>query len=205
MPSQGPIDDEALANLLASDLDDHFHLVVVNYSPLLRAYVMRIMGQTSDVDDIVQETFFKAYSALRNYPNSRIVRLQLRPWLSVIAKNLALNYMTRKRKVLDEQLSVDTLEVQERIEKMEQGQLSSPEMEWENKENVAELLEYIRLLPEQFQTPLVLHYISDLSYEEIARILQKPVNTVKSQGRRAMKMLQHRIHKGASSYQTRKK
>src|SRR5436190_17538256 len=158
MPLQGSKrDDEALTRLLASDLAGQFPLLMEKYSGMLRAYVMCFTNNPSDIDDIAQEIFFRVYLSLREYTSERIISLKLRPWISKIARNTALNYVTRKLKVLDEQLSVDTLEVQEHIETMEQWQLASAETELEIKEEAEELMKYFRQLPQDCQTPLLLH------------------------------------------------
>jgi RNA polymerase sigma factor (sigma-70 family) len=94
------------------------------------------------------------------------------------------------------QFHLNYFEVQEKIEGSTNGQLASPEEEFEWKETREELYSNINRLPDALRLPVFLHYIHELEYREIARILDLPLNTVKSNGRRGWLQLQKIIKEG---------
>lgn len=179
--------DEKLKALLAEDLPTYFELLMLTYEKKLMTFV-RFNYDQSYAEDIVQETFINAYKALAKNSAEYIVSLNIRPWLYTITRNLAVNHCRRFIKFPS--ISTDVQEGQDLLEQTENGQTPSPEQAIEQQEIYQELSHCIHCLPENLRVPLVLHYISDLEYQEIAEVLQQPVNTVKSNGRRGLKKLQ---------------
>ena len=57
--------DQELLSLLATDLDDHFRLLVEAYQQRLYLFVLRLVGRPDEAEDIVQEAFLRAYYALK--------------------------------------------------------------------------------------------------------------------------------------------
>jgi RNA polymerase sigma-70 factor (ECF subfamily) len=184
--------DEELKKLLASNLPKYFELLMLAYASKLIAFVSW-NGNPDCAEDIVQETFIKAYNALAKSSVEQIRSMNIRPWLYAIARNLSSNYRTRYTRFSS--ISTDTQEGRDLLEKIENGQYPSPDGEVEQKEAYSELYLCISRLPDRFRLPVLLHYISDLKYQEVAEILQQPFDTVKSNGLRGLKKLRNMMGK----------
>ena len=61
-------DEEVLLSLLGTDLDRHFRQLVSRYQQRLYSFAIRLVGSPQDAEDISQETFLRAYHALKSYP-----------------------------------------------------------------------------------------------------------------------------------------
>ncbi len=83
--------DEQLLSLLATDLDYHFRQLVALYQQRLYGFALRLEGRPQDAEDIVQETFLRAYHALKSYPLLKVRALRLRQWLYTISLNIFRN------------------------------------------------------------------------------------------------------------------
>ncbi len=88
--------DASLMALLMQDVDSHFQQLVETYQHQLFRLMYRQVGNAQDAEDIVQETFLRAYYALRDYATQGVHLQHLRPWLYKIAFNL---YYNRLRSV----------------------------------------------------------------------------------------------------------
>jgi len=178
--------DGELKALLASDLRTYFELLMRFYEKKLITFVS-LHGNQHYAEDIVQEAFINAYNALAKSSAEQILSMNIRSWLYTITRNVYLNYSTRYVKFPS--VSTDQQEGQDLLEKTENGQYPSPDKEVEQKETYNELYLRIDCLPDKFRLPVFLHYISELEYQEVAEVLQQPVNTVKSNGLRGVKKL----------------
>lgn len=169
-----------LASLLAEDLRANFDLLVLAYEDELKKFV-GIQYNWYSAEDIVQEVFIKAYQSFENVPSERIRRWKLRSWLYQIARNHVLN-LRRDEKL--KTVSINEPEGMELLDISSNGQSPPPDEVVGRREEYANLYEYIRRLPEYQRVPIYLHYIESMEYKEIAMILKKPFNTVKSHGMR---------------------
>ncbi len=174
-----------LASLLAEDLRANFDLLVLAYEDDLKKFV-GIQYNWYSAEDIVQEIFIKAYQSFEKVPSEQMRRWKLRAWLYTIARNHISNLRRDERM---KTVSIDETEGQELLEKSPNGKYPPPDREVERREESAELYTYIRSLPEYQRIPVYLHYIEAMEYKEIAMILKKPFNTVKSHGMRGYEKL----------------
>lgn len=182
-------DSQELKRLLASDLQASFRLLVKCYQHILYNYVRYMLHHQQDAEDLVQEVFFRAYMALYTFSRAQWDELDLRPWLFTIARNLCLNHLNRVRSHQSKLISIDQPQGVEAVERMEFKHHPSPEGEMEDRETLEEVSKCIRRLAEKLRTPVILHYVIGLPYQEIAIILDQPENTVKSNGRRGFNAL----------------
>ncbi len=174
--------------LLAADLDRYFELFMLAYQHRLYAFALRQVGNAQDAEDIVQEAFLRAHHALKNYPTSRIRTLQLRQWLYQITLNVFRNHV---RRLEPPSVSLDTSEDSPLLEIEDQVVEPSREVYW--REWRRELETKVSLLPEQYRVTVNLHYFEDLSYREIAELLNEPVGTVKAKIHRGIQLLRKAI------------
>lgn len=176
---------DELLEQLSRDLAHHFHRLVLAYQNWVYAFALRQTGSAIDAEDIMQEVFLQVYVTLENYPEQRIRTLKLKPWLSKIALHVCCN-RARKRRV---QETVLDLTDGSKLLEIESDQLENPEVYLESAERVQELSTLLLQLPEQYRIALNCYYFSDLSYQEIASVLDQPLGTVKSNIHRGLRLL----------------
>lgn len=178
-----PIDD--LAAQLATDVDSHFERLVLTYQDRLYAFALRLSDNPQDAEEIAQDTFVRAYCALKSYNAERIRTMALKPWLYQIALNVFRNHVRARRPAL---VSFDSLDDSTGMEP-EDEEDSQPEPRAENAERERELAAQVAALPERYRLAVLLRYVGELDYAEIAAVLGQPVGTVKSNVHRGLQRL----------------
>ncbi len=146
--------DRRLVTLVRSGYETAFEEIVRRYGRPLGRYAAAIVG--SRAEDVTQDAFSKALLALRRESDAEI---ELRPWLYRIVRNTALNDL-RDRPPTAEELT----------ETLESGSHSAAE-DAERREEVAELMQRLRALPEPQRAAIVMRELEGLSHEEIAAAL----------------------------------
>ena len=181
--------DEELKERLLADLDEGFDSLMVAYQRLLYHFVRHMLPHPRDREDIVLEVLLRAYLALEQWTPQQILDVKLRPWLLRIARNVSLNYLTRGGTRWYYTDSLDEPSEQASDESYAGNHFPSPESIIVQQETNEELYFYIRALPYHMRIAVVLHYILDIPYREIATILDQPLNTVKNNALRGCRKL----------------
>lgn len=161
------------------------------YRQLYQVYEKAVRGRVSgyfvwkaDVDDVVLESFQKAFAALSGFDTRR----EFRPWLLTIATRTALDHLNSIRR---EDLK------KEREEKGEAQMTDyTPEEEIINDEVHQRLMGFIDELPSLYKDVMIKYMIEELEYEEIARQLDLPLNTVRTRIRRGKQHLSEMMLRG---------
>jgi RNA polymerase sigma-70 factor (ECF subfamily) len=150
---------------------------------------LRLTGDPSQAEDLVQDTMLKAYRSWRQYrPGTNA-----KGWLLTILRNTFINDYRRRK---HEPIAMD-LEAAEPHALYRSIQESDPEGAFFSQIVDAKVLEAIDALPPEFREVLVLSDIEGMRYGEIAETLQIPVGTVKSRLFRARHQLQSRLYEHA--------
>jgi len=152
---------------------------------------LRLTGNAADADDLVQETMLKAYRAWDQYEKGT----NAKGWLLTILRHAFINEY-RRRTRHPENVDLDTIEP---FAVFGEVQDDDPQGAFFDKIVDDEVLREIDKLPEAFRETLVLSDVEGMSYQEIAKILEIPVGTVKSRLFRARKVLQGRLYDYAVS------
>jgi len=175
----------------AGDSPD-FDALVEAYQHKLYNTVLRMVGNAEDALDIVQDAFMKAYRSMDKFKGQSRVYT----WLYRIAVNTALSFrrsaavqMSRKSISLDDNPGGDDSDSKREVAD-ERYEASSAVQEDETKEKIAEAIS--RLEPD-LRAVVVLRDIEELSYEEIAEILEVPRGTVKSRLHRGRLVLRDEL------------
>ncbi|PJX26252.1 RNA polymerase sigma factor RpoE [Advenella sp. S44] len=153
-----------------------FDLLVLKYQRKIMGLLARMIGSHSEVEDIAQETFIKAYRAIPQFRGESAFYT----WLYRIAINTARNWLSSS----DRKLSYpDTLENKDGETFSHSDNLidiATPESSMVTQEIVQTVNEAIESLPEDLRMAIVLRELEGLSYEEIAQAMACPVGTVRS-------------------------
>jgi RNA polymerase sigma-70 factor (ECF subfamily) len=176
-------DEELVQRHLSGD-EQAFGQLVKRYKDRLYNLAYRILLDGPEADDIVQETFLRAYQAL---PHSQVDR-PFRPWLMTIALNACRNRLHKKRPLLFAEVVSEGEDEQTFVE-MIPSEDQSPAEWMETEELEDELRLAMHSLPAEERLILTLRYNEELSYEQIAELLQIPVPTVGTHLYRAKRRL----------------
>ena len=184
--------DEHLRLLLDTHFEKGFIMLTIAYMDKLLSYIS-IRFDQCDAEEIVQSVWMKAWQTLQTYETTRIRTLKVGGWLYTLARNQALNALKHNSSL--EIFSLDTPEGKVRVENHPHGRSAPLEDEIIHKEDLENLSLCIAQLPRMYHTVIRLYYFAQLSYPEIALILNKPLNTVKSDGLRALRLLRLKMQK----------
>jgi RNA polymerase sigma-70 factor (ECF subfamily) len=147
---------------------------------------LRLTGDPSQAEDLVQDTMLKAYRAWRQYrPGTNA-----KGWLLTILRNTFINDY-RRRKLEPVAMDLEAVEPHALYRAVEE---TDPEGAFFSKIVDAKVLEAIDALAPEFREVLVLSDIEGMRYAEIAETLQVPVGTVKSRLFRARRQLQAALY-----------
>ncbi len=162
-----------------------FEQIVGHHERKLYAFALRIVRNSEDAEEVVQDAFVRAYRALKSMTSGERKCLPLTPWLFVITRNVARNRLRRKHPrfvSLDAVANVDCT-----VSPYSSDQI--PESYMEQREN-RELVELaMREVPKHLQRTVRLRFIDGLSHVEIGKRVGLPVGTVKSHVHRAAVMM----------------
>ena len=173
--------DKAVLERLSVDLDGGYGDFVRVHADAVYSAALRLSPCRADAEDIAQETFVRAYGALRRYEPERVRSLQARPWLLAITLNLwrnAVRSASRRPVVPDADAGADVADGS-----------PGPDAAAEDAEEARYLTELLRALPEHQRVPVVLHHVAGLTHTEIATVLECPVGTAKANVARGTKRL----------------
>ena len=166
-----------------------FELLVVKYQRKLARLLSRFIRDTSEVEDVTQEAFIKAYRALPSFRGDSAFYT----WLYRIGINTAKNYLVAMGRRAPTATGVDSEEA-EGIEEGEQlRDLNTPESQMMSRQIVETVNQTLQELPEELRTAITLREIDGLSYEEIAQIMNCPIGTVRSRIFRAREAIAEKL------------
>ncbi len=154
---------------------------------------LRMTRNPSDAEDLVQETYLKAYRGFGGFQEGT----NLKAWLYRILTNTFINsYRSKKRRPEETELEdLENLYMYRRLAGAE-GATAGRSAEDEVLDHITEteVKEAIEALPEQFRMAVLLGDVEGFSYKEIAEILDIPIGTVMSRLHRGRKALQKRLY-----------
>ncbi len=163
-----------------------FEQLLGKYLKPIYGFLYTLIRDSTQVDDVAQETFIKAWKNLSKFDRKR----SFKTWLFAIAKNSALDYL-KKKKSLPFSFFEDAEGNSSLEEKTADDMLGNEILE---KADLAKEIEQkLELLSEDYKTILDLRYKEDFSLSEIAEILDRPYNTVKAYHARALTKLKQVI------------
>mgnify|MGYP000482278352 CR=1 FL=1 len=165
----------------------------MQYAPQLFSTALRMTRNRADAEDLVQETFVKAWRSFATFQEGT----NLRAWLFRIMTNTFINkYNAQQRRPQETELDeVEELFLFRRIGAFDQSKMNQSAEE--------QLLEFftddevknaIEELPEMFRLPVLLSDVDGFSYKEIAEMLDVPIGTVMSRLHRGRKMMQKLLY-----------
>ncbi len=178
-------DVEILAEVAAGDIDA-YGKIVDRYRGRLYNFVFRFVGDRETAEDVVQETFLRAFRKRTEY---RAIA-NFSTWLFTIAGNLAKSELRRRKRWRlfslhrDEEsdTGLDLPDESFRPDKMAESSMADGLIQ-----------QAISSLPDNYRQVILLRDVEGLSYQEISDVVRCPVGTVKSRVNRARLKLQQKL------------
>jgi RNA polymerase sigma-70 factor (ECF subfamily) len=165
----------------------------MEYMPSLYTAALRMTRNPADAEDLVQDTYLKAYRAFESFREGT----NLKAWLYRILTNTFINsYRAKKRRPEESDIDdVENLYLYRRIGGLAGSTAGrSAEDEVLDRFTETDVKEALESLPEQFRLAVLLGDVEGFSYKEIAEILDVPIGTVMSRLHRGRRALQKRLY-----------
>lgn len=185
--SEREIDQELVARVQQGD-NKAFDLLVLKYQLRLSKLVSRFLRNQSDVQDVVQEAFIKAYRALPNFRGDSAFYT----WLYRIGINTAKNHLVAQSRK-NPANGIDSQEAEDYGASEWLKEYASPEREALTAELEKTIYQAMGDLPPDLREAITLREIEGLSYEEIAEVMDCPVGTVRSRIFRAREAIDSKL------------
>ncbi len=180
--------DQALVVRVQQGDKKAFDLLVLKYQLRVSKLVSRFLRNQSDVPDVVQEAFIKAYRALPNFRGDSAFYT----WLYRIAINTAKNHLVAQSRKSPAN-SIDTQEAEDYGASEWLKEYASPEREALAAELEVTIYQAMSDLPSDLREAITLREIEGLSYEEIAAVMDCPIGTVRSRIFRAREAIDSKL------------
>src|SRR5215213_9212770 len=175
------VEDAVLIERLRANDLDALGALFDRYYPQVYRTALAITHDPAVAEDLAQDCFLK----LHHYANRIDTSLPLAPWLYRVTVNLAYTWISRRKK---RRVSLEAL-----VDQLMAPSWNGPEQLAEHAEVQEQVRQAVRELHFNQRVVVVLHYLSGLSLEEIADILDCPVGTVKSRLYYARENLRRRL------------
>ncbi len=176
-----PRSDEQLIEQSRTGSQEAFRELVRRHQGAVYSLCYRTVGDPGDAEDMAQEAFLRLYHSLGKFRRGA----RLRPWLHKIAVNVCLDTL-RKRK--EPTLSLDEISEGSGEPPIPHSG-TPPEDVLLDREAQARVQQALLQIPGDYRVALVLRYLEELSYQEVADALGVPLSTVETRIFRAKKML----------------
>jgi len=174
-----------------------FEAAAMPYVDSLYNTAYRMARNSEDAEDLVQETYLKAYKYYDKFQEGT----NFKAWLFKILKNTFINSYRRKQQAPPES---DFSEIEESFESLVSEEVSrkskSPEQEFLANVLDGDIQKSLEALPEDFRMVVVLADLEGFTYKEIAEILDVPVGTVMSRLYRGRRLLESAMLKYAREH-----
>lgn len=176
-------DDKLVAAAVEGD-ENAYAQLVDKYQRALFFHIAKMVRDREQIEDLVQESFMKAFGNLKSYNTD----YAFSTWLYRIATNHSIDYL-RKRKL--QTLSIDdsrkTKDGELEMQLPDESSVTDREIIRKQRQNI--IYKAIDDLPEKYREVIRMRHMEEKSYQEIADLLDLPLGTVKAHIFRAREML----------------
>lgn len=190
-------EDSKLDDLTPAELDARkraFEEEAIPHMKILFNYALRMTGDQLEADDLVQDTYMRAFRFFHKFEKGT----NCKAWLFRIMKNC---YINKYRKNKKEPSKVDYEDVQNFYDSIRDELVDPNDLEHKVFSNLLDddVMNALNSLQDDYKTVVILCDLEGLSYEEIAEFLDVPIGTVRSRLHRGRKILQRKLYDYAKS------
>lgn len=181
--------DQLLVERVRDGDKQAFDLLVAKYQRRLMRLLSRIVHDPAEAEDVVQETFIKAYRALRHFRGDSAFYT----WLYRIGINTAKNFLATQGRRTPTSTDADTEQAEGFYDGEHLRDINTPESMLASKQIAQTVNAAMDALPVDLRTAIALREIEGLSYEEISDIMACPIGTVRSRIFRAREVIAEKL------------
>lgn len=175
--------DEEIAMEVQKGDAESFGVLVQRYEQKLLRFGRKFLADRRDIEDLVQEAFLKAYTNIQSFDSGR----KFSSWMYRIAHNEFVNALKKRSRLPLSLFDFDTLFPHPFAKETADAEV--------NEKEIRKMLESsLENIDPKYREPLILHYLEELDYQEIAEILRIPVSTVGVRIHRGKNLLKKIIH-----------
>jgi len=175
------LSDEELAKLVSIGDIDKFGVLMERYQAKLFRYGKKFLVDNDNIEDVVQDVFIKTYKNIKSFDTTQ----RFSPWIYRIAHNTYINAIKKNSLNPLNYFDFDTLISYTIVE--------DPIIKEREQKEIKDFIDKgLSNIEDKFREILVLYYIEELSYKEIAEILYIPISTVGVRIMRAKKVLKEK-------------
>ncbi len=174
-------DQQLIERVLGGDATAFEYLFNRYREAMFQLYMQRTGGNRDDANDLLQETFVKIYLNLHRYKPD----YTFGQWIYTIARNTFVDYVRKRR----DDLSIDNVQENRSSALTPTSVTPTPEENFINIQQRAQLEHHLERMTPRYRRLIELRFFREYSYEEIARELDLPLGTVKTQIHRAREQL----------------
>lgn len=176
------LSDIELIEVIKNQNREAYQELFLRYQKKLFSYIYHLVGNRDEAEDILQNVFAKTYRNIGYFDVTR----KFSSWIYRIAHNESVNYLKRRSK----RYTVSWEEILTSKDKLDSASNDeNPTERMEHQEIANEIGLALKKIPEKYQQVLKLRYFKEYSYEEMGRVLHKPINTVGTLINRAKRKL----------------
>ena len=178
------LSDKELIHLALEQNQMAYIVLFSRYNIGVRSHISKYVSQNEDIEDIMLESFQKAFSQMAMYNPE----YKFSTWLFRIARNTALDHIGRKDR---EKNNLPTTSISEQLSELNEipAPVHNPEEDIIKQQEYDKWIANIDKLKEDYRTVAKMNLIDNFGYKEIADALDLPINTVKTRIRRAKEQL----------------
>lgn len=182
--SESSLEDDKLVKRAIGGDEEAYTQLVEKYERALYFHILKMIKDKEQVEDLVQETFVKAFDNLNTYSTN----YAFSTWLYRIATNHTIDYL-RKKKLktlsIDEPMRTKDGEMEMQLPDDSAG----TDRDIIRKQRQKIVQNAIKNLPEKYRKVIEMRHMEEKSYKEIAKVLDLPLGTVKAHIFRARELL----------------
>lgn len=176
-----------------TDPDGLFNQEAIPQMDAVYRFALRLAGGPAEAEDLVQETYLRAWRAWVQYTPGT----SCKSWLFTICRNVHLRRSERSQRheeIVRQETPNDARSISAQVDVFQGYQRSDPEGDFFASLVDDDVLRAVDDLPDEFREAVVLSDVEGLPYQEVAKVLEIPVGTVKSRIFRGRKLLQKALY-----------
>ncbi len=166
-----------------------FGELIKRYERPLYNFILRMISSPAEAEELFQETFLRIFKNLDSFRGGA----SFSPWAYRIAHNLCIDALRRPDKRIFVELEKDDDDEVSILDRRENEQSLNPENELYRRQIGHSIQEAVNALPPKLRSVFVMYQYEHFSYDEIAKVLEIPLGTVKSRMHAALKQLSNKL------------